>query len=69
MEAALAEKMESVQKGEQLRVIEHALPSEDPITPQRAPLYASALALALVAATVVMLVLGRPRAGPLPEST
>ena len=69
MEAALAQSMEDLQKGEQLHVIERALPSEDPITPQRPPLYVAALALALVAAVVVILVLGRLRADPLPEST
>lgn len=68
MEAALAESMENLQKGEQLRVIERALPATDPIAPARPRLYAVALALALVAAVVVILGLGRLRADPSPES-
>lgn len=55
-EATLALRMEDRQLGEQFRVIETALPSGEPIAPNRPPLYAMALALALVAAAAAILV-------------
>jgi uncharacterized protein involved in exopolysaccharide biosynthesis len=58
-ESALAESMEMRQKGEQFRVIDPALPSEDPIAPRRLRLYAWALAIALAVAAVVNLLIGR----------
>ena len=55
-EAELAASMEDMQRGERLRVIERAVPAEDPIEPERARLCAWSLALALSAAFLVMLV-------------
>jgi hypothetical protein len=52
--SALAESMEQRQKGEQFRVIEPALPSEEPAAPKRPRLFAMVffLALALGAAAI-----------------
>jgi polysaccharide biosynthesis transport protein len=54
-ESALSESMETRQKGEQFRVIEPALPSEEPAAPKRPRLLAVALALALAAAAAAIL--------------
>lgn len=54
MEAALAERMEQRQKGEQFRVLEPALASAEPVAPRRLRLYAMALALALAAAAAAI---------------
>ena len=63
-EAELAASVEDLQIGEQLRVIERALPPKVPIEPKRAQLYALALLLALAAASLVVLAPGvRSRLG------
>ena len=49
-ESKLSEEMESVDKGERFRVIERALPSEEPAAPKRPRLFAFAVLLALAAA-------------------
>jgi polysaccharide biosynthesis transport protein len=56
-ESQIAESMEQRQKGEQFRVIEPALPSDNPIAPDRRRLLAMGLALALGAAVGLVLVL------------
>ncbi len=54
-ESALAESMEQRQKGEQFRVIEPALPSEQPAAPKRPLLFALVFILALGAAAAAIL--------------
>jgi polysaccharide chain length determinant protein (PEP-CTERM system associated) len=55
-EADLAESMEQRQKGELFRVIEPALPAQDPTAPRRGRLFILALVLAVALAAGVMLV-------------
>src|SRR5262249_61882292 len=56
-EAELAESMEQRQKGEQLRILDPAIPATHPAAPQRLKLVPMALALSLgLAAGVVLLI-------------
>lgn len=53
-ESALSERMEQRQKGEQFRVIEQAIPADEPAAPKRPRLFALVMLLALAAAAAAV---------------